>query len=153
MRGSFRGGSRISGGHSTQVGRIRLLLEEKGRDLGPVKGQVRLELSRSSGSMTCRLLLLTQLILIQSVCVKYVVCQEIVVVQVFLLICIRAGNCPSSGQKSTNRAFPSRGNFVYVIKVVFVESTLSSNEAEVSYCSITRLNLLVQKPSMPIVSP
>ena len=96
--------------------------------------------------MTCRLLLFTQLTLIQSVCDKYVV-------QVFFLICIRAGNCPSSGQKSTNRAFPSRGNFVYVIKVVFVESTVSSNEAEVSYCSITRLNLLVQKPSMPIVSP
>ena len=35
-------------------------------------------------------------------------------------------------KKSTNRAFPSRGNLVYVNKVVFVESTVFSNEAEVS---------------------
>ena len=27
-----------------------------------------------------------------------------------------------------------------------------SNEAEVSYCSLIRLNLLAQKPGMPIVS-
>ena len=35
-------------------------------------------------------------------------------------------------KKSTNRAFPSRGNLDYVNKVVFVESTVFSNEAEVS---------------------